>query len=51
MRSINYFSAKPLLMEQTKDNDTEFEQRHLEVLNFVKEDDQDIVDEEEAVFD
>ena len=39
------------LMEQLKDNDTEFEQRHLEVLNFVKEDDQDTVDQEEALFD
>ena len=37
-------------MEQIKDNNTEFKQHHLEVLNFVKEDDQDTVDQEEAVF-
>ena len=39
------------LKEQIKDNDPEFEQRHLEVLNFIKEHDQDTVDQEEAVFD
>ena len=37
-------------MDQIKDNDIEFEQRHLEVLNFVKEDNQDTVDQEEAIF-
>ena len=37
------------LMDQIKNNDTEIEQRHLEDLNFVKEDNQ--VDQKEAVFD
>ena len=38
-------------MEQIKDNDTKFEQHHLKVLNFIKQDDQDTADlKEEAVF-
>ena len=37
-------------MEQIKDNDTKFEQHYLELLNLVKEDDQDTADQEEAVF-
>ena len=38
-------------MKQIKDNNTEFEQGHLEIVNFVKENDQNTVDQEEALFD
>ena len=39
------------LLDQLKENDSSFEQRHLEVLNFVDADDQDTLTQEEAVFD
>ena len=39
------------LIDQIKDNDTDFEQRHLDVLNFVSEDDEDTLQREEAIFD
>ena len=38
-------------MEQLKEDDSSFEQRHLEVLNFIDADDQDTLTLEEAVFD
>ena len=38
-------------MEQLKDNDSNFEQRHLEVLSFIQEEDQETLTQEEAVFD
>ena len=37
------------LMEQIKEDDKEFEQRHLEVLNFIKEEDQETLHAEETV--
>ena len=39
------------LLEQLKDNDSSFEQRHLEVLNFIQAEDQETLSQEEAVFD
>ena len=39
------------LLEQLKDNDSTFEQRHVEVLNFIEEEDQEALNQEEAVFD
>ena len=39
------------LLEQLKDNDSIFEQRHMEVLNFIEEEDQEALSQEEAVFD
>ena len=39
------------LLEQINDNDTNFEQRSLEVLNFIEEEDQDTLSQDEAVFD
>ena len=39
------------LLEQLKDNDSSFEQRHLEVLNFIEEEDQETLSQKEAVFD
>ena len=39
------------LMEQVKEDDKEFEERHLEVLNFIDEGDQDSLDAEESVSD
>ena len=39
------------LITQIKDNDAEFEQRHLEVLKFVTEEDEDTLQREETVFD
>ena len=39
------------LITQIKDNDSEFKQRHLEVLNFVTEEDDDTLQREENVFD
>ena len=39
------------LLEQVKDDDKEFEERHLEVLNHVDEQDQDTIDVEEKVYD
>ena len=39
------------LLEQIKDNDTDFEQRHSEVLNFISEEEQDALKQEEAIFD
>ena len=39
------------MREQVKENDREFEERHLEVLNFIESDDKDTVDLEEAAFD
>ena len=38
-------------MEQVKEGDKEFEQCHLEVLNFVKREDQDTLDTEEEAYD
>ena len=37
------------LMEQIKEDEKEFEQRHLEVLNFIKEEDQETLHAEETV--
>ena len=39
------------LLEQIKDNDASFETRHLEVLDLIKEDDEDTLKQEEEVFD
>ena len=39
------------LMEQIKENDAEFEQRHLDVLDFIEEEDADTLTKEETVFD
>ena len=39
------------LMEQVKEDDKEFEERHLEVINFIHEGDQDSLDAEESVSD
>ena len=39
------------LLEQVREDDTEFEQRHLEVLDFIKEEDQEALDAEETVSD
>ena len=39
------------LIEQTKDNDADFERRHLDVLNFVSEEGEDTPKREEAVSD
>ena len=39
------------LMEQVKEDDKEFEERHLEVLNFIDEGDQDSLEGEESVSD
>ena len=39
------------LLEQFKDNDSTFEQRHIEILNFIEEEDQEALNQEEAVFD
>ena len=39
------------LLDQVKDDDREFEERHLEVLNYIKEDDQDALDAEEEIYD
>ena len=39
------------LLEQVKEDDREFQQRHLEVLDFIKEEDQDSLDAEETVCD
>ena len=39
------------LLKQLKDNDSNFEQRHLEVLSFIQEEDQETLTQEEAVFD
>ena len=39
------------LKEQVKENDREFEQRHLDVLNLIEAEDQTALDSEEAVFD
>ena len=39
------------LLDQLKENDSSFEQRHLEVLNFIQEEDQETLSQEEAVFD
>ena len=38
------------LLKQVKDNDKEFEERHLEILNYIKEEDQDALDAEEKVY-
>ena len=37
------------LLEQVKNNDKEFEKCHLEVINYIKEEDQDNLDAEEEV--
>ena len=37
------------LLEQVKENDKEFKQRHLEVLNFIDEKDKDTLDTKEKV--
>ena len=34
------------LLEQLKDNDSSFEQRHLQVLNFIQEEDQETLSQE-----
>ena len=39
------------LMEKVKEDDKEFEEQHLEVLNFINEGDQDSLDAEESVSD
>ena len=39
------------LLEQVKEDDKEFEQRHLEVLDFIDEEDQDSLEAEESVCD
>ena len=39
------------MIKQIKENDSEFEQKHLEVLNFVTEQDEDTLQQEETVFD
>ena len=39
------------LLEQVKDDDREFEERHLDVLNHIKEDNQEALDAEEVVYD
>ena len=39
------------LIEQIKDNDADFEQRHLDVLSFISEEDEDTLQREEVVFD
>ena len=39
------------LMEQVKENDAEFEQRHLDVIDFIEEEDADTLTREETVFD
>ena len=39
------------LMEHVKEDDREFEERHLEVLSFIKEEDKDAIDAEEKVYD
>ena len=39
------------LLEQVKDDDKEFEERHLDVLNHISEEDQDALDAEEEVYD
>ena len=39
------------LIDQIKNNDTDFEQRHLDVLDIVSEDDEDMLQREEAMFD
>ena len=36
------------LLEQLKDNDSNFEQRHLEVLSFIQEEDQETLTQEEV---
>ena len=38
------------LLEQVKNNDKEFEERHIEVLNDINEEDQDALDAEEEVY-
>ena len=38
------------ILEQLKDNDSSFELRHLEVLNFIQEEDEETLSQEEAVF-
>ena len=39
------------LLEQVKDDDKEFEERHIEVLNYINEEHQDAIDAEEEVYD
>ena len=39
------------MKEQVKEIDIEFEARHVQVLDFIKEDDKDALDSEEAQFD
>ena len=39
------------LLEQVKEDDKEFEERHLEVLNFVKEEDREMLEAEEKAYD
>ena len=39
------------LLEQVREGDKEFEQRHLEVLDFIKEEDQEALDAEETISD
>ena len=39
------------LLEQVREDDKEFEQRHLEVLDFIKEEDQEALDAEETISD
>ena len=39
------------LKDQVKEHDQEFEKRHMEVLDFIEEEDQSTLDAEEKVFD
>ena len=38
------------LKDQVKDNDREFEQRHIEVLDFIESEDQTTLNDEETIF-
>ena len=61
-RDINKLDSKSLLgpsdqrtikrlLEQLKEDDRKFEEHHLDVLNFLKEEDKDAIDAEEKVYD
>lgn len=39
------------LLQQVKENDTEFEERHLDVLNFIEEGDEETLGKEETIYD